>query len=388
MGKLKIVVSSLIAASIISACGGGSSSGGFTGSGTGDVGAIQSITISYPVSNAITDNQNGTYSRKGSVLVRDVNGNPAAEGTKIDLSVIDTVIATGTLGGGDAISGSTVTIPNATYADSSAIADLTTASITRTGVSGGGVRTIDANDLVLLTNGGDSRDAVRKVQADPTLASSLSVSSAYNRSYPSYATPDYVIGGSMLGVGIAGEDKNGNRTPGEVQVVGTEGIATFYITYASSLSYINTGFAPSRDTRVSPVGSADVYVVASAGGITAVSDDFYFAPIAGFTVTPTFTAITTSLASTNITNTVCVEDGGDAVRVPFWDASVVKSDGDLSLVGLQLFEIGTTYTAASYTNSSGCIGVLVSSIAGAADDDATITVSIGDGTASFTITGK
>ena len=393
MGKLKVFFTGLIAASTVVACGGGGSGGGFTGTGVGDVGAIQSITISYPHSNAIVDNQNGTYSRKGSILVRDVNGNPAAEGTKLDLSVIDTVIATGTLdliGNADTASGTTLTLPDAVYTNGTAIPDLTTASITRTGVTGGGVRTILANDLLLFTNGGDSRDAMRKISSAPTAANILSVSAAYNQDYPTYSSPTYVIGGSMLGAGIAGEDKSGKRTPGEVQVVGTEGIATFYITYASSLSYINTGFAPTRDTRVTPTGSAAVYVVASAGGITAVSDDFYFAPIAGFEVTPSFDTITAPLAKTDIENAVCVVDGGDGVRVPFWDVGVVKESGDLALTGLRLYVLGTegVYTPATYTDASGCIGVVVTSIAGAAGDDAVIAIGIGDGKGTFTLTAK
>ena len=172
MGKFKIFISGLIAASAVVACGGGGSGGGLTGAGVGTPGSIETVTLSFPVSTAIVNNLNGTYQRKGSVTVRNAQGLPVAEGTKISLRVADTLIAEGSTAAGNSATGNTISFSSVTDANGGAVASLTTHTINRPGVAGGINRGILANDLVITTTGGDSSDAVRTVASAPTLAPS------------------------------------------------------------------------------------------------------------------------------------------------------------------------------------------------------------------------
>ncbi len=378
MGKLKIFIAGLCAASAISGCGGGGNSGGFVAGQTG-TSNVQSIVISSPQSNAITDNKNGTYKRKFSLLARDSNGTPVADGTRINLKVVDSIIAQGTFNATNTASGTTLTLPGATKADGTAIADLTTTTITRDGVSGGNLRGIQANDVVLLYSNGDSADVLRNVSAAPTAANTLTVSSAYTKSYPTYAAASYRVMASMLGAGIAGVDKNSKATPGYVETLNGEGVGTFYVTYPSNPKYAQSGSYPSVDTRWTPTGSGVPYIIASSGNVAA-STTFTFANIAGYTITATPTSWTTSTGTAQRVD-ICVVDGGDKSRVPFTAVSIVKKSGTATLA--LAYVAGTPQSGSTYlTNTSGCASVDIT-LTGAAGTNV-LTVGIGDGTLDLT----
>ena len=381
MGKFKILFSGLIAASAITACGGGGgSSGGFV-AGTTGTSNVQSIVISSPTSNAITDNQNGTYKRKFSLLARDSNGTPVANGTKISLKVVDSIIAQGTFNATNTASGTTLAIPNATKADSSAIADLTTTNITRSGVTGGILRGIEANDVVLFYSNGDSADVVRNVSAAPTAANTLTVTNAYTKSSPGYAAASYRVMASMLGAGIAGVDKNSKSTPGYVETLNGEGVGTFYVTYPSNATYAQSGSYPTVDTRWTPTGSGVPYIIASSGTVAAAAR-FAFVNIAGYviTATPQTWAATTGVAKRV---ELCVVDGGDKSRVPFSPVSINLKSGAATTLGLAYVagtpQSGTTY----FTDTTGCASVDITLTSGTAGAKV-VTVGIGDGTLDLT----
>lgn len=368
----------------LSGCGGGDDCGGYTSAGCGSAGSAESIRISYPITSGITNNENGTYRRKGSAVVSDARGQPVAKGTTISLQAVDSILAQGTLGvGGDTATGTTLTLPNVQDSAGAAIADLTTHTITRSGASGGSNRGILANDLVLLTSNGDSTDIVRRVASDPTLANSLTVNSAYNNNYPTYGNATYLVAISALGVQIDGEDSNANLVPGVATVTGDDGVATFWITYPSDVNHIMTGCNPTVDTRWTPANSGDVYVIAESGNAVIVDNGACFSPVAGFTLTSSPTAGTASAAAfpDDAVVSVCVRDGEDTVPVPFYpvSAALTSTAGGGTAAG-------TIALGAATTDASGCVTVTMTITAGAAADTATYSVSIGDASIDIVVT--
>lgn len=372
---------------MLSGCGGDSLSSETTetptSSGGVKSGPVHSITISYPFLDAVVDDSNGVYRRKMSVLLRDQQGIPVPDGTVVNLRVIDSIIATGQVtGGGNTISGSTLTIPGAVQTDGSA-ADLTTAVVSRFGTVGGENRGIQAGDYVLLFNGANNRDVARLVSAAPQQANTLTVTQGYNSAYPETDQVGYLIGASMLSAGVAGEDEDGNLTPGRVTVLGGAGTATAWISYAANANTIHTGCTPNIDPRISPLGSGQVYVVAESGGVTTV-ENFCFNSIAGYTVTPFFPTLLVDLNG-SISTTVCVRDGGNQIAVPLSAIGIAKASGNATAGVTVSNVIIDDVTGTAYTNLNGCFDVTFSNVVGDSSDSGVWTVIVGDGRATITV---
>jgi hypothetical protein len=372
--------------SVLSACGGGDDSepfgsanpgGGEAGGGT-SAANIDSVIISYPMSNAIEDQENGFYLRKAGIALTDKYGKPAADGTRIALRIIDSVLVQGDVidGGPDTIAGTNLVIPSAEQSDGTLAGDLTTLKVDRLGIANGSNRMIEAGDAVLLFGPGYSRDIIRNIQGPPGLIDTLAVTSAFEKSYPEYNDVSYVVGASMLGAAILGESDEGFIS-GEGVVSGGAGIATVWIRYPSNINYILTGCNPMIDDRITPMGSGQVYLAATAGNITAV-EPFCFSTVAGYTLTPDSVEIETTTAGGNYSVPICVADGGDGVGVPF---------SFINVLGGGLGTVTLTGTAGGvFTNRNGCftanIFVAPGGVSGA---EGTWTFAVGDGEATVKV---
>ena len=231
MGKLKNLFTGLIAATAVASCGGGGSGGGFTGSGSGqgEVGAAHAVAISFPRTDAVSQlpsPESGFYRYTGTATVTDRNGNAVADGTEVQLDVIDSIIAYGTIGAADSITGTTLNDAAPNLSDDATATTLNLAYINHSSET----RRIEAGDLVILTSNADLQDQVRYVSSAPTV-SSLTVTSAYSQTYPNatYAagTTTYLVGTSRIGASIYGVDADGNETRG----IGStkDGIIGFYV---------------------------------------------------------------------------------------------------------------------------------------------------------------
>ncbi len=380
----------------LTACGGGD--GAFDGTtdttttddttgapSTGSLtGVAKEIVVSYPQSNAIEDLQNGFYRLKGSAIVTDRDGNAVPDGTVVTLNVIDSIIAQGSIDAGDSISGSTLTDAGVTLGDGTTATAMDTAAVLRHGQP----HTIESGDRLFLFNpsttsvNADAVDVSRIVDRTGITATSVNVSTAYAGSYPNATYPagntEYVIGASLLGAEIAGVDSAGNLTSGAAATV--DGIINFVITYPNNPGAIMTGCFgdPTVDTRTVPQGAARVYVVAQVSGqsdVAVISDDFCFARIAGGTLTPSPSSISSSAFP--ITFSVEFRDGGDAMVVPFVrvDVSVDSSGGANVTLGGNVF---TDSNGISYyrTDESGNIHPLIVNATGASGDTAVMTFTV------------
>ncbi len=352
---------------------------------------VGSVLISDPVSNAIVDNQDGTYSQKYSVSVRDQNGKTAPNGVRIDLQVADTILATGTINNAntDTASGTNVVIPSVTDTVGEAISDLTTTYVVRPGVIGGTHRNILVNDLFILTGNVDSRDVVRTIAANPTVSDSLTVSSIFNYSYPKSGNTSYAVAASMLSAGVTGEDADGTPTQGYTVTRGGLGTAIIWITYASNINYIRTGCGPAAlDSRVAPLGSSQPFLIATSNNISNVVS-FCFNEIGGYQLIATPDKVSEAITHEV---SVCVKDGGDGVRVPYKNIKQpVKTEGAAAVViklidtpYLPLMDFTTDPPSETpyedrdhYTNGAGCFSMNLA-VSGAAGTSATVTVYIGE----------
>jgi|GEM_PF-4429677 len=378
----------LCAGLILSGCGGGD--GGFSpadaaNDGTqGISGPPHSVIISYPLSNAIEDQENGVYMRKASILVADQQGRPVADGTRVTMRLIDSIIVEGevTDGNPDQISSSNLSIPSAVQTDGTPVPDLTTVTINRPGVLNGQNRGIQAGDTVLLFNNSFNSDVLRSASSRPELANTLSVNAPYNSDYPDYDNAAYMVGASMLGGAISGanfvgETEDGALTPGEVRVSGGNGTATVWIRYPIQPNYIAAGCNPDIDDRISPVGSGQVYLVATTGTVSGF-ERFCFSPIAGFEVISDFTTL--SVGSGTASTRICVRDGGDRVFVPFSRIQYNQTGGP----GSSTANLSNTASlGGDYTNAHGCFTANFEAATGISE----WTFVVGDGSVSVEIIG-
>lgn len=334
-------------------------------------GPVHSITISYPRSNAIDDLGNGVYRRKVSVLVRDQQGIPLPIGTRIQVQIIDSILAQGTLDTGDSIDNRTVTLVNAMRANGEPIADLTTVTINRPGVQGGQARGIESGDLILLLDSAHNTDTLRVLSSRPQLANTIETSTGYTRDYPEYGPARYVIGASMLSAGVVGEIPDSFETaddssfsPGELVVADNDGVATGWIVYAANVDNITAGCFPEADDRALPKGSGQVWLAATSGNITAL-EQLCFSPIAGFTVSPQRSELT-SVAGEAVSTRICVTDGGDEVGVAIAPIEVGRPAGNTTV--LTLTDTAQDNEGNHYTNRFGCFTAEFSEVQGGEAD--------------------
>ncbi len=365
-------------------CGGGDS-GGVAGDDPDDgsriiddlgvTGSAHALAISAPNTNAIVDiTSTGFYQRFASVMVTDVDGNAVSDGTAVRLSIIDSILAAGviTAAGGDSISGSILTdvLPTtgggvATLFDS--------AAVTRNTAQ----RFIQSGDQVLLINA-EGADKVRYVGGVAPTANQLSTTYAYSNSYPNLVydsstadtTTSYVVGASLLGAVVMGIDGEGN-TVGAGQSTTYQGLARFMITYPTTALRVGCGIS-AIDTRYTPSGSADLYLVASVSNtVTAVDNTFCFSSIAGGTLTTQPSSI-----SINSTQSIAllVEDGGDNVPVPFTEVGItieITTDGG----GFSVTSDAGSYT----TDANGGVVSVLTVAGGVSGDAATVTYTANGG---------
>jgi len=283
--------------------------------------SAHTIVLTYPYSTLITNEEDGTYRRIGVAIVTDNEGNPVPDGTKVSLNVIDSILATGTIdaGDGDSVTGSvlTDTLPMTAAGDATTF---DVVSIKRNGEE----HFIENWDHILLFNA-DASDINRVIAPGEGMitANTLAVTSDYSMAYPDSAyyptgTTAYVVGVSSLGAHVLGTetDADGAVTiTAEGHSLTKNGRATFYVAYPANVSTINTGCVdPTLDTRVSPVGSAQVFLIASAGAnATTVDSRFCFSRIAQGTLTA---SPADALSDSGVVD-FTLRDGGDGVRSPF-----------------------------------------------------------------------
>lgn len=337
-------------------------------------GPAHSIVFSYPIEAGIQNMGNGTYRREGGLLVTDRYGNPVADGTVINLGVIDSVLLSNRAPQINYGFGSTVTDGNAsTTANSTILTDLSnalfqSAVITRNNTN----RFIEAQDRVLIFNA-QAEDKSRFVAALPTQASSVAV----NKNYLNTDTGlEYLVGASLLGMQVAGVDpaKEGLVSG---QAVTKDGAASFYLTYPANQDTISTGcVSPNLDTRHSPRGSAQVFVVAEASGssATTIDDRACFNYISPAVISSGITSI-----SGDTVLSLEIRDQG-AVRLPFLGFDAGISYGASNNGNLQV-EVGHCLATASLrTDLYGQCELQINTSGGTSGDTATITLGVSGGT--------
>ncbi|KPJ91951.1 MAG: hypothetical protein AMJ55_10565 [Gammaproteobacteria bacterium SG8_15] len=386
----------------LAGCGGGDETeGGLPGSATGPGGTTaaegdpqynppHTITVTYPFTDAIENLGGGVYRRRGTLVVTDSEGNPVADGVRINLFVMDSVFATGTILGADSdsISGTTLTDTAPLQADGVTPTTFDMAVVTRNGTQ----EFIDPSDHVLLFNAEES-DKVRIVADNGSggavkSANLLGVSSNYISPYPNVVydgstvdrTTQYIVGASLLGANVSGE----GGTPGYAVTSGGNGIAPFYVTYPADEDYILVGcqlHPGEADLRHPPNDSAQTYLVASVNNdpnVSAVDSEFCFSPIAGGVVELNWTEISSPSGwSHPIGGTV--RDGGDSVPLPF-STVVIASVGEATVT-----VDGVDTPVSIPTDINGSFAVTISA-SGASGNTATVTFYGNGGTATGELT--
>lgn len=338
----------------------------------GNTRAAYSINITYPNTNAIEQlaSSPGVYSRRGSVVVTDQNGNPVPDGTIVQLDVIDSIIATGTIDAGDTITAGTLTDAAPTTGDTiNAVTFNPGSNNSATVLRNNATRPIRAGDTVILTNA-DSQDQIRYVAANPTTANSITVDRPYANAYPNatfatVANPTrYRIGQALIGTSILGIDADGNKTAGYTSTV--NGIGDFRLEYPANFNTMNYGVSLA-DPRypglsVATDGSTQVWVTAEISGTSvAVIDDTILGGIAPATLAASPAAIGGS-ASINLS----LKDK-ELIPLPFVPISASTSDPTVATVA-------NCTTLASTGACSSNITVI-----GVSGDKATITYDAGGG---------
>ncbi|WP_233080180.1 Ig-like domain-containing protein [Rheinheimera soli] len=337
-------------------------------------GPAHSIVFSYPVAASIQNMNNGTYRREGGLLVTDRYGNPVADGTVINLGVIDSVLLSNRAPQINYGFGSTVIDGNAsTTANSTVFTDLSnalfqSAVITRNNTS----RFIEAQDRVLIFNA-QAEDKSRFVAALPNQATTVTV----NKNYLNTETGlEYLVGASLLGMQVSGVDpaKEGLVSG---QAVTQDGAASFFLTYPANQDTILTScVSSSLDTRHSPRGSAQVWVVAEASGssATTIDDRACFSYISPAVITSGITNI-----SGNTILSLEIRDQG-LVRLPFLNFEAGISYDDDNIGNLQVFVGSCLATGSRRTDLNGQCELSITTTGGVSGDRATITLGVTDGT--------
>jgi hypothetical protein len=323
-------------------------------------GPAHAINFTYPLTNAIINVGIGNYARKGSVVVSDRYGNAVVDGTIVNLGMIDTVIASG-------VDGDTATDAGAL---TSVATDLSTASVTRNGIS----RLIAANDRVLLFDAVAS-DKSRFAASAATGANTLPVQTPYTGAETGRA---YVVGATELGATVAGVDGSGNLTPGLVTTA--NGIGEIRITYPANVETILTGCGLAvPDARTIPADSGDIYVVGSVSDTdaTTITSKFCLSAIAGSTLSPQ----PDTISSTETVN-LALADGGDGIPLPYVPVTtfvtITKNDsGTLT--------VDATTAGCANTDITGSCTATITVGGGATGDAATVTFYALDASATVSV---
>lgn len=337
-------------------------------------GPAHSIVFSYPIEAGIQNMGNGTYRREGGLLVTDRYGNPVADGTVINLGVIDSVLLSNRAPqinygfGSSIIDGNASTTANSTVFTDQSNSLFQSAVITRNNTN----RFIEAQDRVLIFNA-QAEDKSRFVAALPNQANSVTV----NKNYLNTETKlEYLIGASLLGMQVAGVDpaKEGLVSG---QAVTQDGAASFYLTYPANQDTILTSCISSGlDTRHSPQGSAQVFVVAEASGssATTIDDRACFTYIGPAVISSGITSI-----SGDTILSLEIQDQG-SVRLPFLSFEAGISYGATNGGNLQVDVGDCLATASLRTDLYGQCELQISTSGGISGDTATVTLGVSGGT--------
>jgi hypothetical protein len=156
--------------------------------------AIMSLTRSADAGSGLPRTP-GFYSRKYGMIVTDRYGNAVSDGTVVNLGLLDSVIASGSLG--------RTTTDSDIFEHTDGGVNLATDSVTRNGVE----RTIQPNDRVVLFNA-RAEDKSRFVSGNFS-AGSLEVHRIYQNTRTGL---EYAIGASLLGTAVYGVNKD-QETP-------------------------------------------------------------------------------------------------------------------------------------------------------------------------------
>lgn len=337
-------------------------------------GPAHSIVFSYPIEAGIQNMGNGTYRREGGLLVTDRYGNPVADGTVINLGVIDSVLLSNRVPqinygfGSSIIDGNASTAANSTVFTDQSNSLFQSAVITRNNTN----RFIEAQDRVLIFNA-QAEDKSRFVAALPNQANSVTV----NKNYLNTETKlEYLIGASLLGMQVAGVDpaKEGLVSG---QAVTQDGAASFYLTYPANQDTILTSCISSGlDTRHSPQGSAQVFVVAEASGssATTIDDRACFSYISPAVITSGISNI-----SGDTILSLEIKDQG-LVRLPFlnFEAGINYDQGNTG--NLQVSVGNCLATGSLRTDLYGQCELQITTTGGTSGDLATVTLGVTDGT--------
>lgn len=306
-------------------------------------GPPHTIAFTSPITNSITNEGGGVYSRIGTLIVTDRFGNAVPDGTSINLGLVDSVIAKGQTGvvsaGSPMLSESSFDFDTRCSSATSCAAEAFDfmSTITRNGVARG----IEKDDRVLIQNS-QAEDKSRFVSA-VTGSNSIDVQTNYVNGATGLK---FVVGTSALGGEIFGE-QNG-LTKGSVTTV--DGLAPFRVFYPANLDTILTGCLGTLpdgtyvrdDKRREVPQSAQLYVVAYSSDNKAVGVDrgqFCFAAIAGINIEarPTTT-------DRDATVSLEVTDGGDGILLPFAPVSAT--------VQITNRESGSTFDVTATVNNN------------------------------------
>lgn len=334
-------------------------------------GPTHSIVLSYPRENAIEDMGNGIYRRVGGLLATDRYGNPVADGTVVNLGVIDSVLLSNRAPQINYGFSNTVVDGNAsTTMNSALLTDLSnalfkSAVITRNNTS----RYIEVQDRVLILNA-QATDKSRFVAALPDENSNLTTNKAYINTASQL---EYLVGASLLGAQISGVDP-AKEALVSGQAVTTDGAATFYLTYPANQNTIRAGCVdPDVETRFLPQGSAQVWVVAEASGSSATTIDNQecFSSISPTTITET-----TGQSAINGSAMLQLEvEDASSIRLPFMNISASVSYGSTN-TGALLVTVGNCNSGTNKrTNTSGLCSLPINVSGGNSTDTATVSLS-------------
>lgn len=335
-------------------------------------GPAHSIAVSYPSQNAITDMGNGIYRRLGGLLVTDRYGNKVSDGTVVNLGILDSVILSNTAPVINYGFASSIADGNAvTSAGVSTLSDpsnslFTSANITRNNSA----RYIQQSDRVLLLNA-QAADKSRFVSTAPQQVSELVVTRPYTEDA---ASLQYLVGAALLGAQVSGVDPSKDELVSG-QAVTVDGNATFYLTYPANRDTILTGcLNPQIDTRHQPLGSSQVWLIASVSNTdaTTLNNQGCFSAMSDFQLV-------------NLTGTNSLSDSAN-IRLQALDASDIELPfmPVTSSVSYTVNAGGLTLTvgncegrADNRTNLAGQCNLPVQINGGVSGDSAVLTLSIG-----------
>jgi hypothetical protein len=353
-------------------------------------GPPHTLVMSYSYLNSIINLNNGFYKRKGGIIVTDQYGNAVPDGSVINLGAIDSVISSNT---NPAFGTSIADKDGSTTANADALTDaggngtFSSASITRNATS----RSVQINDRILLLNAqaNDKSRFVTSILGD----SSLKTQKAYNNTGSNL---EYLIGSSLSGISISGTNPQNSDSEQTGLATTKDGLATIYVTYPANQETINMGCFgnyPNNmsshliDTRFSPAGSAQTWVIAEASenGATSLDDRFCFAGINPWSWVA-YSNLSFAKSSNPFTAGVNLElrDGGAGIPIPLQAVNATVSY-TTNLGGLSI-SVANCNSSAPNTNTSDdgrtdtsgrCVTTFTAT-GGIAGDAATIYFSAGD----------